>query len=104
MLGWLSSEIDLHQKRDLASHSRRGFVEFRDHCAIVDRVNHIEPGPGFPHLVRLQVTDQMPSDSEIGGLIHLLQRLLDFVFAKVELTGVSCGADGVNGKRFGDGE
>jgi hypothetical protein len=96
----LAGEINLYEQLDLAARRPSGFVEFRDQCPIVHRVNDVEPRPGFPGFVRLQVADQMPPDPEVGGLVHLLQRFLDLVFAEIDLARLGGRADVVGRKRF----
>src|SRR5215831_6002941 len=64
-------------------------------------MDHVE-APRLLCLVRLQVTDEVPADREIGGLVDLLKRLLNLVFAEVDLAGVRGGADKFCGKGFRD--
>jgi hypothetical protein len=37
-------------------------------------------------------------------LRNLLQGFLHFIFAKVELAGIGCGSNGIDGMGFGDGD
>jgi len=66
-------------------------------------VNQVEAA-GLSRLVRLQVADQVPAQRQIGGAIDLVERLLDFVFAEVDLAGVRRGPHVVGGKGFRDGD
>jgi len=70
----------------------------------VDRVNRAGCGRGFSRLVRLQVADEVPPQSGIGGLCNFLQGFLDLVLAKVDLPGVGGGPDGLDGMGLGDGD
>ena len=66
-------------------------------------MHHVET-PGHLGLIRLQVSDEVPADVEIGGPIHFLERFLDFVFAEIDLPGFDGDADELDGKSLGDGD
>jgi hypothetical protein len=55
-------------------------------------------------LVGLQVTEQMPSDIQVAGVVDLLQGLLYAVLAEVTLAGGPRLTDEIEGERFGDGD
>jgi hypothetical protein len=65
---------------------------------------HDVEAPGFLRFVRLQVADQMPADREVRGLVHFLERFLNFVLAEIDLTEIGGGANAFNGKCLGDGD
>ena len=46
----------------------------------------------------------MPADRKVGGGVHLQQRVLDFVFAEVDLAGGGGGADVIGGEGLRDGD
>src|SRR5262249_55946888 len=79
------------------------FVDLRHQRAGVDRVNHVEPA-GLLRFVRLQVADEMPAERQIRRALDLLERLLHLVLAKIDLAGGGGRANGVRGKRLGDGD
>ncbi len=66
-------------------------------------MNGVE-APHFLRLVRLQMSDEMPADREVAGLLDLLQRLLDLVLAEIDLARNGRGADGVGRECFRDGD
>src|SRR6185503_17683384 len=98
-----AGEIDLHEQVDLTSGRGGRGVDLRDEIGRVDRMNDVEAS-GLLRFVRLQVSDQMPADREITCLLDLLQRLLHFVLAEIDLAGDCRGADGVGRKGLGDGD
>ena len=59
---------------------------------------------GLLRLVGLQMSDEMPPERQIRGLVHLRQRFLDLVFAEVDLAGIGGGANVVSGERLRDGD
>ena len=103
VLGRFARQIHLDEHVQTTSRRARGFIEFLDQRRAINRLDDVESG-GFFGLVRLQVSDQMPAQGEIGGLVHLEQRFLDLVLAEVDLTGIGGSAHELGGKGFGNGD
>jgi hypothetical protein len=98
-----SRQIDLHQQIDSSSCRGGGLVEAGDQPVRVDRLDDVE-ACRLLRFVRLQVSDQVPADRQIRRLVHLEQRFLDLVFAKVDLAGLGGGAHVLGGKCLGNGD
>ena len=49
------------------------------------------------------MSDQVPAKPQVGGAVHLLERLLDLVLAEIDLPAVGGGSDVIGGEGFGDG-
>src|SRR3990170_6186544 len=67
-------------------------------------MDHIEPRSSLPRLVRLQMADQVPSNRQVGGPVHLFQGFLKLVLSEIELPAVGGGSDVVGGEGFRDGD
>ena len=67
-------------------------------------MNGVEPGGGFPGLVRLQVADQVPAERRGGRPVHFLEAFLDFVLAEVDLPGLGGGQDVFRIEGLGNGD
>src|SRR5262252_11018469 len=67
-------------------------------------MNHVELGGGFFCLVRLEMADQVPFERQIGQILPLLLRFLQFVLAEVDLAVLSRRAHGVGAKRLRDSD
>jgi hypothetical protein len=46
----------------------------------------------------------MPADRQVGGLVHLLESLLDFVLAKIDLTAIGDSPDVIDAEGFRDSD
>src|SRR5262245_8663362 len=104
VLRGFARQIDLDESFELASGRVGRLLEALQQVHAVDRLDGVEARRCLPRLVRLQVADEMPADRQVRGLVHLAQRFLHFVLPEVDLTGRGCGADGVSGEGFGDGD
>ena len=67
-------------------------------------MNDVELGGGSFCLVRLEVADQVPFERQVGQILPLLLRFLQFVLAEVELAVLSRRANGVSAKRLRDSD
>src|SRR5262249_21589139 len=104
VLGRLAGQVDLDQQLDSPAGRMCCLVEPFDKLRAVDRVDHIEAGAGLSGLVRLEVTNEMPLDLEIGSLINLEEGLLYFVLAEVDLPGKRRRANVLYAKHFRNGD
>ena len=67
-------------------------------------MDHVESRASLFRFVRLQVPDQMPSQTQIRGLIDFREGFLHLVFAEINLTRFGNGAHVIGGIRLGDGD
>ena len=103
-LGVLSGEIGLEEDLRFGAGLGGGRIQPFEQVERVDRMNGRERGGRLSGLVRLQMTDEVPSrpgQSRRGRDLPL--RFLDLVFAEIPLTGLPCRADVVGIERLGDG-
>src|SRR5262249_39039418 len=70
----------------------------------VDGVNDVKLGRGLPGLVRLQMSDEVPSERQVRQILTFLLSFLELVFAEVDLAIPGDRANGVRSVRFRDGD
>jgi hypothetical protein len=97
-------EVDLNQQVDPPPGFDRAFVELAHERRVVDGVHDVETRRRLLCFVRLQVANEVPPQRKLRGAVDLRQRLLDLVFAEVDLTGGCRRADRVGRKCFGDSD
>ena len=103
MLGLFTREIHLDEQVQSPPRRQRCVVQLFDQPGVVDRMHDVEAA-GLFHFVRLEMADQVPPDLKVRGLVHLLTRFLDLVFAEVDLAGLGGGTHVLGREGFGDGD
>ena len=83
MFRGFAGQVDLNEQLGRASTFRGRLVESTEQSHAVYGMDPVECGRGFPCLVRLEMSDEMPADGfpSSGGFLPFC--LLDLVFSQV---------------------
>src|SRR5215471_4651716 len=100
----LAGQIHLDEQLDATLNSRGGLINSLEQRGAVDGMNHVELGDGFFCLVRLEVSDQVPFERQVGQILPLLLRFLQFVLAEVDLAVLGRRAYGVGAESLRDSD
>ena len=86
--GLLAGKVDLHENVLYLAKLRRSLVDLLRQAQRIHRMNQIELTDGVPHLVRLQMADQMPFHLALQ-IFRLVQSLLHTVLSNVHNAGIN---------------
>src|SRR5439155_27159662 len=104
MFGGLTGQVDLDEQVDAAPGLADCLVDPGHERRAVDRMDDVEAGGSPARLVRLQVANEVPPDLKVGRLLDLLQSLLHFVLAEVDLPRRGGGPNMFSAKGLRDGD